>query len=140
MAFQVEISFNLKKRSNLTETKQLIVETAKLYDANRYYENFEMAQTNRTIKRNHYVLTFFFETSQKQLAKFIKFVKRESCIYIESIYDEENNQLFYASNKYLNMMEKECVKAYLKSKKNGTFKEQYSVIINEVNNKRIILY
>ena len=50
MAFQVEISFNLKKRSNLTETKQLIVETAKLYDANRYYENFEMAQTNRTIK------------------------------------------------------------------------------------------
>ena len=137
MAYQIEISFNLKKRSNLTETKKLIVEKAKLYDSNRYYENFEMAQTNRTIKRNHYVLTFFFETSQEQLAKFVKFVKKESSIYIESIYDEDANKLFYASNKYLNMMEKDCVKAYLSNKKDGVFKEKYSVIINQVNNKRI---
>ena len=82
-------------------------------------------------------MTFFFETSQEQLAKFVKFVKKESSIYIESIYDEASNKLFYASNKYFNMMEKDCVKAYLSNKKNGVFKEKYSVIINEVNNKRI---
>jgi len=137
MAYQIEISFNLKKRANLTETKNLIINKANQYKSNRYYENFEMACMNRTMKRNHYVLTFFFETSQELVAKFIKFIKSETCIYIESIYNDDLNELIYASNKYLNMMEKECVKAYLHSKKNGIFKDKYSVIINQVNNKRI---
>ena len=136
MAYQIEISFNLKKRGNLTETKNLIINNAKKYQSNRYYENFEMACRNRTMKRNHYVLTFFFETSQELVAKFIKFIKSESCIYIESIYNDDINELLYASNKYLNMMEKECVKAYLTKKKQGIFKDKYSVIINQVNNKR----
>lgn len=136
MAYQIEISFNLKKRGNLTETKNLIINNAKKYQSNRYYENFEMACMNRTMKRNHYVLTFFFETSQELVAKFIKFIKSESSIYIESIYNDDINELLYASNKYLNMMEKECVKAYLTKKKQGIFKDKYSVIINQVNNKR----
>lgn len=136
MAYQIEISFNLKKRGNLTETKNLIINNAKKYQSNRYYENFEMACMNRTMKRNHYVLTFFFETSQELVAKFIKFIKSESNIYIESIYNDDINELLYASNKYLNMMEKECVKAYLTKKKKGIFKDKYSVIINQVNNKR----
>lgn len=136
MAYQIEISFNLKKRGNLTETKNLIINNANKYQSNRYYENFEMACMNRTIKRNHYVLTFFFETSQELVAKFIKFIKSEASIYIESIYNDDINELLYASNKYLNMMEKECVKAYLTKKKQGILKDKYSVIINQVNNKR----
>ena len=95
-----------------------------------------MACVNRTMKRNHYVLTFFFETSQELVAKFIKFIKSENNIYIESIYDDNNHELLYASSKYLNMMEKECVKAYLNNKKKGIFKEKYSIIINQINNKR----
>ena len=136
MAYQIEISFNLKKRGNLTETKNLIINKANKFESNRYYENFEMACVNRTMKRNHYVLTFFFETSQELVAKFIKFIKSENNIYIESIYDDNNHDLLYASSKYLNMMEKECVKAYLNNKKKGIFKEKYSIIINQVNNKR----
>ena len=136
MAYQVEISFSLKKRANLTETKNLIINKANKFESNRYYENFEMACVNRTMKRNHYVLTFFFETSQELVAKFIKFIKSENNIYIESIYDDNNHDLLYASSKYLNMMEKECVKAYLNNKKKGIFKEKYSIIINQVNNKR----
>tara|TARA_B100001175_G_scaffold317779_1_gene336388 strand:- start:206 stop:622 length:417 start_codon:yes stop_codon:yes gene_type:complete len=136
MAYQLEISFNLKKRANLTETKNLIINKANKFESNRYYENFEMACVNRTMKRNHYVLTFFFETSQELVAKFIKFIKSEKNIYIESIYDDNNHELLYASSKYLNMMEKECVKAYLNNKKKGIFKEKYSIIINQINNKR----
>ena len=81
MAYQLEISFNLKKRANLTETKNLIINKANKFESNRYYENFEMACVNRTMKRNHYVLTFFFETSQELVAKFIKFIKSEKNIY-----------------------------------------------------------
>ena len=77
MAYQVEISFNLKKRANLTETKNLIINKANQYESNRYYENFEMACVNRTMKRNRYVLTFFFETSQDLVARFVKFIKSE---------------------------------------------------------------
>jgi hypothetical protein len=34
------------------------------------------------------------------------------------------------------MMEKEYVKIYLNNKKKGIFKEKYSIIIDQVNNKR----
>jgi hypothetical protein len=90
---------------------------------------------NRTIFRNHYVMTYLFE-DENEIAKFIKQIKLMKHIYIESIsYDNCVFKMMYASKKYLNIMEKGKAKEYLENKKNNTLFKSDSVIMKEMYNK-----
>ena len=102
MGFLIELSFNINKVSNFIQTKEMILKIAEKYNKTFSYNNHEIMGKNRTIFRNHYVMTYLFEDDENDIVKFIKQIKLMKHIYIESIsYDDCVFKMMYASKKYL---------------------------------------
>ena len=135
MGFLIELSFDINKVSNFIQTKDIILKMAEKYNKTFSYNNHEIMGKNRTIFRNHYVMTYLFE-DENEIAKFIKQIKLMKHIYIESIsYDNCVFKMMYASKKYLNIMEKGKAKEYLEKKRNNKLFKSDSVIMKEMYKK-----
>ena len=136
MGFLIELSFNINKVSNFIQTKEMILKIAEKYNKTFSYNNHEIMGKNRTIFRNHYVMTYLFEDDENDIVKFIKQIKLMKHIYIESIsYDDCVFKMMYASKKYLNIMEKHKAREYLEKKRNNTLFKSDSVIMKEMYKK-----
>lgn len=135
MGFLIELSFNINKVSNFIQTKEMILKIAEKYNKTFSYNNYEIMGKNRTIFRNHYVMTYLFD-DENDIVKFIKQIKLMKYIYIESIsYDNCVFKMMYASKKYLNIMDKNKAKEYLEKKRNNTLFKFDSVIMKEMYKK-----
>ena len=133
MAYQIEISVNLNKITNLSEIKQLLLNKADDCKLEDYYIIYEHMGKNRQIYRNHCVITFLFLEHDELLAEFIRYAKKIKNISIESLgLDKGKFELMYASKKYLNMMEKEYVDRYLTLKRANKLYKQDSIIFKAI--------
>lgn len=136
MGYLIELSFNINKVTNFIQTKDTILKMAETHNKIFSYNNHEIMGKNRTIFRNHYVMTYLFEDNEIEVAKFIKQIKLMKHINIESIsYDNCVLKMMYASKKYLNIMEKDKAKEYLEKKRNNTLFKSDSVIMKEIYKK-----
>ena len=135
MGYLIELSFNINKVSNFIQTKEMILKIAEKYNKTFSYNNHEIMGKNRTIFRNHYVMTYLFD-DENDIVKFIKQIKLMKHIYIESIsYDNCVFKMMYASKKYLNIMDKNKAKEYLEKKRNNKLFKSDSVIMKEMYKK-----
>tara|TARA_B100001142_G_C13856559_1_gene470414 strand:- start:30 stop:443 length:414 start_codon:yes stop_codon:yes gene_type:complete len=133
MGYTVELSFDIRKKGDITETKRVFEEKSYKHGCERFYYNYEMSGRGRTLKRSHYVMTFIFEENDDEVAKFLKFCKAAKYIRIESVvYENTTVQIMYASKQYLNMMEKEFAKLYYSKKRNGLLYNKDSPIMKEI--------
>ena len=133
MAYQIEISVNLNKITNLSEIKQLLLNKADDCKLEDYYTIYEHMGKNRQIYRNHCVITFLFLEHDELLAEFIRYAKKIKNISIESLgLDKGKFELMYASKKYLNMMEKEYVDRYFTLKRANKLYKQNSIIFKAI--------
>ena len=133
MAYQIEISVNLNKITNLSEIKQLLLNKADDCKLEDYYTIYEHMGKNRQIYRNHCVITFLFLEHDELLAEFIRYAKKIKNISIESLgLDKGKFQLMYASKKYLNMMEKEFAEKYINLRRQHKLYKQDSIIFKTI--------
>jgi len=136
MTYQLELSVNLNKVTNLSEIKSLLINKAEECKVEDYYTMFEYFGKNRHIYRNHCILTFLFTENDELLAEFINYSKKIKNISIESVgLDKGLFKLMYASKKYLNMMEKQFVDNYINLKKKKKLYKQDSIIYKVLNKK-----
>ena len=133
----IELSFDIIKTNNFICLKNNIIDLANKYDKVFLYNNHEIMGKNRTIFRNHYVITILFEDDDKKVSKFIREIKQNyKKVNIESIsYDNCILKLMYASKKYLNFMDKYKAKEYLENKRNNNLFGADSFIMKEMNKK-----
>ena len=113
MGFLLELSLDTKKIGNISQLKNILVTEALNNKCEIYFFNYEFMGKNRRLFRRHFILTFIFEENEELVANFIRYVKKnyKRSVKIESIFFENCiYEIMYASNKYLNMMEKEKVK------------------------------
>jgi len=130
MGYNIEVSFNLLKNSNVTEMQQFIISLAKKCNCTFFHSHCEM-EKNLGIQRNHVVITVNFENNNmEQLLLFLNNIKKRKKYYIESIYNEENNQLLYASQYYLTIMDKFLSKHYQLNKRTRSYSEDETLILN----------
>lgn len=136
MSYIIELSFDINKNKNFLMLKNDIINIANDYGKIYSYNNYEIMGKNRRIFRNHYVMTFVFEENDQNIAMFIRYMKKNKNIKIESIsYDNCIFKLMYASKKYLNIMEKCKAKEYLEQKRNNKLFKQDSIIMKEMYKK-----
>lgn len=137
MGFQIELSIDIKKTGNITEYKQLLVNEALKNGCEIYFFNYEFMGQNRRVYRNHYILTFIFKENEELIANFIRFVKKyKRYVHIESIfYDNCIVKIMHASNRYLNIMEKDMAKDYIKKRKSNNLFKNNSIIIKALRKK-----
>jgi len=137
MGYNIEVSFNALKH-NITETQDLIINKALENGCNHYYNDYEF-EKNLCYDRNHCVMTLFFQNNDcniDYIVKFIKIIKNIKGIYIESIYDNDNNNILFASKFYLTqMMDKHIAKMFKLNKRKRTYSEDDTIIMNTMNIK-----
>ena len=86
MGYMIELSFDIIKTNNFICLKNNIIDLANKYDKVFLYNNHEIMGKNRTIFRNHYVITILFEDDDKKVSKFIREIKQNyKKVNIESI-------------------------------------------------------
>ena len=133
MVYQIELSINLNKVTNLTEIKNILIKKANECKLENYYTMYEHEGKNRQIIRNHCILTCFFIENDELLSEFIRYSKNFKNISIESVgLDDGKFTLMYASKKYLNMMEKEYAMNYMNLRKEQKLYKQDSIIFKTI--------
>ncbi len=135
MGYNIEVSFNILKNRNTSEMEKDIISIALDNSCSHFYNCYEME--NLRIPRNHCVFTTYFEEEKTlYMLKFLRDIKKRKGIYIESIYDENKNNVLYASRYYLSTMRKESAIQYKEQKKKNAYSEEENRILNEVKPKK----
>ena len=137
MGYMIELSINMKKTTNLTQLKDDIICLANKNNCTFFYDTFEYIVSNRYFYRNHYIISLEFPDDDDKLISFIREIKKNKKIYIENLnYENLQCKIMYASKKYLNMMEKEQAKSYLKARREGSLFKYNSKIMKELRKKQ----
>lgn len=135
MVYNIDISFNIKN-NNVSELEKFLTLLAKDNNCSLCYSNIEM-ENSIYMQRNHNIITSIFkEENINDLIKFIKIIKKMNGIYIESIFNEETNQIIYASKYYLTLMDKFISNNYQLNKRKRSYSEDETMIIDEIKNNK----
>lgn len=135
MGYNIEVSFNILKNKNVSELEDYITSVAKECKCSSSYSLIEM-ETNTFMQRNHNVIsTIFDEMNVNDLVNYIKTIKKIKGIYIESIFNEQTKQIIYASQYYLTILDKFVSKSYKLNKRERSYSEDETIIIDELNKK-----
>ena len=103
MNFSISLNQNLIKNNEHLEVESLIHDIANNTNCNNIYNDFELEGINNYIKNNNKIYIIEYDNID-YFIKFLSFIKNiiktHKNLYIEYIYN--NNDILYASNKYLN--------------------------------------
>ena len=132
MGYNIEVSFNALKH-NVSETKELICNIALENGCENYYNEYEF-EKNLRYNRNHCVFTIIFQDYNiDNIVQFLKKMKNLKGIYVETIYDNDRNNMLFASNLYLSQfMDKHIAKVYKLNKRERSYSEDDIKILNTV--------
>jgi hypothetical protein len=131
MGYNIEVSINLLKHPNVTESEQEIIQLAQQYACTNFYKLYEF-EDFLAQDRNHSVINAHFD-NVTQFTHFIKKIKHYKGIYIETIYNDAiKTDLLYASPYYLTIMDKQQSKFYKKNKRERSYSEDETIILKEM--------
>jgi hypothetical protein len=103
MGFSISIVIKLKNQTNHLFLENLIEDAANNCNMVNFYKDFELEGINNYIKKNNTIIILEFDT-ENDIINFIKLIKTIKELDIEYIY--ENNNILYATNRYLNSLDR----------------------------------
>jgi len=117
MGYIIDIALNLLKNSSEKDT---IVDLIKETECNFYYEMIDFNEKHDL----HSIITVGFQEENQNMLGFLRHVKGKDNIYIESIYDDNQDILLYASTYYrTKYMDKKSAKKYKEERKTRSYSE-----------------
>lgn len=132
MTYNIELSFKLTKFSNLSELENMVILLAQ---QNLYDHIYKFTETDGTTKipRYHEMITVIFSNEKiDSLLQFIRNIKMQRQIHIESVYYEDTVvKLIYASGYYLQNIDKDIANKYRLLKRDRNYSEYELKIVNE---------
>lgn len=127
--YNIDVSFDIL-RNSVSKMQLNIETTGKKNDCKYFYTTTEMEKNNK-IYRNHQVTTLEFD-SYKNVINFIKEMRKNKKVHIESIYNESTNKMLYSSLYYKTIIQK--IEA--REKRDRSYSEEDILIINYLKNKK----
>lgn len=130
MGYIIEVSFDILKNSNMTEIQVEVKNLAEYCGCVSFYEDYEYDDRCQ-FKRNHCVFTtHFLDENMLFMLDFIKNIRKEKYLFLESIYNEETRMLVYASQYYLTQkMDKYKAKMFRRER---SYSEDEAMIIKTI--------
>ncbi len=119
MGYAIDISFDISKITNVSETKELLIAAACQHTCSRHYEDYDM-QDDLRHRRSHCIMTFIFDDDNLTgCTSFAREIKSWSGVYVECLYQEgvAKCTLDYASPSYIQNMHKAQAKDYVARRK-----------------------
>lgn len=141
MGYMVEVSFDTRRRSDVTSIQSLIRHLAIDSGGDTGYFVHEIEGKGKTIIEQSCVYTTSFDDDslQTQLIdncqRFLNKVSRIDRVYVETVAHIETYQLIYASNKYLKKMGKVFAKKYRENRKTLNISDLERNMLSEIKRK-----
>ena len=133
MGYSIEVSFSILKNSSVTEVKNMIINGAEECGCDSFHDDYEY-DDHTQFKRNHCVITLnFLKTDITDLIRFIKFIMSRCDIHLESIYDDNEYYILYASQYYITQKMDKCHgKTYKKEKRERSYSDDENMILQSI--------
>jgi len=130
MGYNIEVSFNILKTGNIQES---VYDYATECGCEHLYQDFEFENKVQFQRRHCIITTKFSHTNIDNLLKFLKFVKTTDGLYLESIFDDDSNNILYASQYYLTQqMDKGKAKDFVIQKRKRSYSEDETIILHTI--------
>jgi hypothetical protein len=130
MGYNIEVSFNILKTGNIQES---VSDYATECGCEYLYQDYEF-ENKVQFQRRHCIITAKFSpANMENLLKFLKFVKTTDGLYLESIFDDDSNNILYASQYYLTQqMDKGKAKEFAIEKRKRSYSEDETLILHTI--------
>jgi hypothetical protein len=136
MGYNIEVSFNTLKHTCVMETRDMIINLAYENGCNYCYDSFEFINKQYETRTHNVITVNFQEYNIIQIVKFLKLIKDIKGIYIESVFDDDSEELLFASKYYLTqMIDKHFVDKYKVNKRERSYSEDDTIILNTIKTK-----
>lgn len=130
MGYNIEVSFDITKNSCVTQLQDKVKNIAKECECESFYEDYEY-DSHAQFKRNHCIMTVIFsQTNIDDLLYFLQFIKKTKGLFLEVIYDDNDNLMLYASKYYITQkMNKINGNFYIKEKRERSYSDDENMIL-----------
>jgi hypothetical protein len=131
MGYMVEVSFDTRRRSDVTALQSSLRATAISFGGDAGFFVHELEGRGRTMVEQNCVYTTEFESGDdedddsviKKCKQFLQKVSRLDRVYVETVSNTHGYTMIYASHKYLKRMGKDVKKTYNLSRKDLSINE-----------------
>jgi len=133
MGYSIEVSFNILKNSSVTEVKNMIINGAEECGCDSFHEDYEFDAYTQ-FKRNHCVITLkFSEPDINDLIRFLRFIRTTCGIHLETIYDDNEYYILYASQYYITQKMDKCHgKTYKNERRERSYSDDENMILQSI--------
>jgi len=133
MGYNIEVVFNVLKNGSVTELLEDIKNSAEECSCEKFYEDYEF-ENKVQFQRRHCLMTIIFSRSQlSNMIFFLDTIKKRNGLYVESIYDDDNNFLLYASQYFITQkMDKNMAKNFKTERKKRSYSDDENMILKSI--------
>lgn len=133
MGYNIEVSFNVLKNGSVTKLLEEVREFAEECFCEDFYEDYEFENKVRFQRRHCLISVSFPQEKINNMIKFLNRVRKNNGIYIELIYNEDNNSILYASQYFITQkMDKYAAKDFKIQKRKRSYSDDENMILNAV--------
>ncbi len=133
MGYNIEVSFDVLKNSSGTELLNNVRDLAEECLCEHFYEDYEF-ENKTQYKRNHCIITINFTHKEiNYMIKFLDNIRKNKNLYVETIYDENNHSILYASQYFITQkMNKNAAKDFKIMKRKRSYSDDENMILHTV--------
>jgi len=133
MGYNIEVSFNVLNCGSVIELQNSLKSYAEECNCREIYEDYEF-ENKTQFQRRHCIISVNFLTSNiTGLQNFLRFIRRNKRLYLESIYNDDSNMILYASQYYITQkMNKSLAKDFIIEKRKRSYSEDETNILNTI--------
>ena len=133
MGYNIEVSFDVLQNSSVMKLVEELRESAKECYCEDFYEDYEFENKVQFQRRHCLISVRFPEEKLNNMIEFLNRIRRNSGIYIELIYNEDNHSILYASQYFITQkMDKYVAKDFKIQKRKRSYSDDENMILNAV--------
>jgi hypothetical protein len=132
MGYNIELSFNFLKNSSVSELLNKVRICAEDCLCDYFYEDYEFENKTQFQRRHCIISINFSHDKTNNMVEFLNNIRKEG-VYVESIYDETNHSILYASQYFITQkMEKYAAKEFIAQKRKRSYSDDEIIILNSI--------
>ena len=133
MGYNIEITYNILKTGSVTKLLEYVRESAEECFCQDFYEEYEF-ENKTQFQRRHCLMTINFPQSNvNYIIEFLNKIKKNHELHIESIYNENNHTILYASQYFLTQkMDKNLAKKFKTERRERSYSDDETMILNAI--------
>lgn len=133
MGYNIEVSFNVLKNGSMTKLLEDTKKCAEECFCEDFYEDYEFENKVQFARRHCVLSVKFSESKLNNMIEFLNNVKKNNGLFVELIYNEENESILYASQYFITQkMDKYVAKTFKTERRERSYSDDETMILKAV--------